>query len=87
MDYNQIASFLDKFKNLINQKVELKEIIIKTISEEISHQIETGSIKTKGNIIFIEGSPALRNEILIHKRQILIKLEKLLPNNKFVDIK
>jgi len=87
MDYNHITNFLSKFKVLINQKEELKEIIVKTISEEISHPIEPGSVKTKGNIIYVSGSPALRNEIMIHKKKILVKLESLLPPNRFIDIK
>lgn len=87
MDYNHITSFLDKFKKLIFQKEETKEIVIKTISEEISHQIEKQSVKIKGDCIYVEGSPILRSEILIHKKQILIKLKNILPNNNFFDIK
>jgi thioredoxin-related protein len=87
MDYNHIIIFLDKFKKLIFQKEELKEIIIKIISEEVHHQIEKQSLKIKGGYIYIESSPILRSEILIHKKQILDKLKEVLPNNNFLDIK
>jgi len=87
MDYNRITSFLDKFKKIIFQKEEIKGIVVKTIIEEISHQIENNSVKIKSGCIYVEGSPILRNEILIHKKQILDKLKALLPDNNFLDIK
>ena len=87
MDYNHIKNFLDKFRKIIYLKEETKEIVVKTISEEISHIIENESVKIKGGVVYIQGSPILRSEILIHKKQILVKLEKLLPNSHFLDIK
>lgn len=87
MDYNHIKNFLDKFKKIIYLKEETKEIVVKTISEEISHIIENESVKIKGGVVYIQGSPILRSEILIHKKQILVKLEKLLPNSHVLDIK
>ena len=87
MDYNQITSFLDKFKKLIYQKEETKNIVIKTIGDEIHHQIQNGSVKIKNSSIYLDCSPILRSEILIHKKQILIKLKNILPSNNFIDIK
>lgn len=87
MDYNQISSFLEKFKKLINQKEETKSIVIRTISEEIHHPIDSGQVKLKGGFIYIEGSPILRSEIMIHKKQILSKLESILTDIHFSDIK
>jgi hypothetical protein len=86
MDYNHITSFLDKFKKIIFQKEELKNIIVKTIEDEICHQIENRTVKIKNGSIYVEGSPILRSEIMMHKKQILNKLENLLPQNKFLDI-
>ena len=87
MDYNQITTFLDKFKKIFFQKEELKKIVIKTITEEISYKIENNLIKIKNNYIYLDTSPIIRNEILIHKKQILLKLKKNLPNNIFSDIR
>jgi hypothetical protein len=87
MDYNSIGGFLEKFKKLIFQKEETKSIIIRIISEEISHNIESGQIKIKDGFIFIQGSPILRGEIIMHKNQILTKLKNLIPGQNFLDIK
>lgn len=87
MDYNQITSFLDKFKKLIYQKEETKEAIIETIKQEVSYALEKDNIKTKNGCIYIQGSPILRGEILMHKEQILKKLAILLLESRFFDIK
>ncbi|MBK5215224.1 MAG: hypothetical protein JJE53_00220 [Candidatus Pacebacteria bacterium] len=87
MDYNHIKNFLDKFKKIIYEKEELRDLVIKTISEEISHPIENDSLKIKGGCIYVKGSPMLRSEILMHKKEILNKLESLFPNIHFFDIK
>lgn len=87
MDYNHITSFLDKFKKLVFQKEETKEIVVKTISEEVCHIIEKQAVKIKDGYIYVESSPILHSEILIHKKQILEKLKNILPNNNFLDIR
>lgn len=87
MDYNSINGFLDKFKKLIFQKEELKNIVVKTIRDEIHHQIENSSVKIKDGCIYIQASPILHSEILIHKKQILEKLKNILPNHNFSDIR
>jgi len=87
MDYNSIGSFLEKFKKLIYQKEEYKNIVIETISKEISHKVDTSAVKIKNGIIFVTGSPILRSEIMIHKKQILNELKNLLTENNFIDIK
>jgi len=87
MDYNHITSFLDKFKKLIYQKEETKEIIAKIISEEIHHTFEKTNLKIKGVFVYIQASPILRSEILVHKKQILEKIKLFLPDNNFTDIR
>ena len=87
MDYNHITNFLDKFKKLIFQKEELKNVVVETISKEISHPIETHSVKIKDGCIYTHSSPILCSEIFMHKKQILDKLKNILPNNNFSDIK
>jgi len=87
MDYNHITNFLDKFRKLIFQKEELNNLVVGVISKEINFQVENKKVKIKNGVIFVEGSPVLRSEIMIHKKQILDQLEKVLPQNKFQDIK
>jgi len=87
MDYNHITIFLEKFKKLIFQKEETKEIVVRTISFEIKHEVEKDSVKIKNGYIFVQGSPIIRSEIMMHKNQILSSLKSLLPGINFLDIK
>lgn len=87
MDYNHITNFLEKFKKILYQKEFSKEIVVKTISDEIRHTIIKEKLKIKGAYIYIDSSPILRSEILMHKKEILLKLKEILPESNFLDIK
>ncbi len=87
MDYNHITNFLDKFKKILFQREEIKNIVTKIISEEINFPVEKDKIKIKNGTIFVEGSPILRSEIMIKKKQILLKIKNFFPQVNFLDIK
>jgi len=88
MDYSHITLFFEKFKNIIFQKEQIKEIVIKIISETISYPIENNFIEIKKGQVFIKSSPLLKNEILIHKKEIFDRFKKELPEGfNLTDIK
>lgn len=88
MDYNHINGFFDKFKQLIFQKTEIKEIIKKTISENIFFEITDDFFDYKNGIIYLKCSPVVRNEIIMRKEKILTSLKEQLNQNTIVlDIK
>ena len=86
-DYNQINLFLDKFKKILSQGENSKALIVEIISKKISFQIEPQQIKIKGSVIHINGSPMLRNEILMKKEGILSELQLQLTDRRFTDIR
>jgi len=86
MDYNPISNFLDKFRKLIFQKDALKEQVILVLSQVLGHSIDPTIVFLKEGIISVKGSPLLRSEIMIHKKQILDRLKNDYPNNIFRDI-
>jgi hypothetical protein len=87
MDYKHITSFLDRFKNLISQGQRDYGAIVEIITKHISFPIDQKMIKIKGNIIYIQGSPMQKSEILIHKSGILSDLSNLIPERRFIDIR
>ena len=87
LDYNQINSFLDKFKKILFQKEEVKRIVQNVISEVIAHKISEKDIKIKTPTVYVVGSPILKSEILIHKSRIIEELNKRIPNNKILYIR
>jgi len=87
MDYNHITSFLDKFKNIIFQGQKDNKIITEIITKHISFPIKEEMIKIRGSVIYITGSPILKNEILVHKAGILADLSSVISGKRFTDIR
>jgi hypothetical protein len=87
MDYNHITAFFDKFKKILTEGDVVRSAIAEVVSKHISITITTTEIKTKGTIIYISGSPVLRNEILLRKEAILTELLLLIPGSRFTDIR
>jgi hypothetical protein len=87
MDYSHITEFLGKFKKILFSGEEANRIIADIITKHIASPIQRTAIKTKGTVVHINGSPMLRNEILVHKQGILRDMENLLPERHFTDIR
>lgn len=87
MDYNQITSFLDKFKDVLFQKQQNHQLIVDIIEKHIKIPINKELIKIKGNTIYINGSPILKSEIMIYKSKILEDLSTANLKQIFTDIK
>jgi hypothetical protein len=87
MDYNHISSFFDRFKKTLFKNEEYYDGVCLTIRKHISSPIDKKSIKIKNDIIYIQSSPIIRNEVLIHKTGILNDLSSIFPDKKFSDIR
>ncbi|MEK7585671.1 MAG: hypothetical protein AAB477_00315 [Patescibacteria group bacterium] len=87
MDYNHIDSFLERFKKILFKEEATLEVITGVITKHIESPIKPQSIKIKGPIVYINESPILRNEVLIHKEGILNDLKEFLPRHRFSDIR
>ena len=86
MDYNHITNFLDSFKKILFKSEYDHKVISEIITKHIDSPITQEIIKTKGTIIYINSSPIVRSEILVHKQGILKDLKEILPNSVFTDI-
>lgn len=88
MDYNHISNFFSRFKNIVFQKEEVREHIRKIISKNISYEITNDFFDFKNGVIYLKCSPVVRTEIFIKKKDILLELKDVLPQNiNFVDIR
>jgi len=87
MDYTHIENFLDKFKKLLLQGEASHEVIALTIAKHTQVEITTSMVKTKGSVIHIQGSPMLRNEVLMHTQAILADLALSVPQRHFTQIR
>ncbi len=87
MDYNKISNFLESFKKVFQKTSINYKIIVGVITKHISFPVTEKMISVKGAYILIKSSPALRNEVLIHKQGILKDLRDLIPEHQFIDIR
>jgi len=87
MDYNHISGFLDKFKTILFKKDEHNRVIVEVIKKYINTEIDIKNIKTKGTTIYINSSPLVHNEILIHKNKIISDISSLIPEANFKEIR
>lgn len=87
MDYSQVSLFLEKFKRLLLQKEVSQTLISESLSKYIKIPITEKMFKVKGSIIYIQGSPIFRSEILINKESILSDLNKTIGSIRFTDIR
>jgi len=87
MDYNHIASFLEKFKRILSQGEGVNNTIVEIIAKQVSFPVSLNMIKTKGTYIYIQGSPMLRNEILMRKEAILAEISTNILDRHFSDIR
>ncbi len=87
MEYSHIKNYLDKVKGILFSKEETNSVIVSVIEKNISFKLDTKSLTIRGADIYIKTTPIIKNEILIHKGQILKDLSFMLPKNNFKDIK
>lgn len=71
-----IASYLEKFKNIGQGERFFKEAVVSAVKEILNFEIETKNILLKNGEITFKITPAMKNAIYIKKKQILKKIEE-----------
>lgn len=77
----EIKDLLSRFSNLILKGEGKNEIIRIAIKEGAGVNIQSGDIKIKNNIIYLNIKPIYKNKILLKQEKILEKLKELLGDN------
>ena len=78
-----ISGFLEKFKKFDADKSFQLENVAKNIEKTIGIAIPIKNLTIKDRVLYIQGSPALKQEIFLKKHQLL----SLLASEKVVDIR
>jgi hypothetical protein len=71
-----IASFLDKFKNLGLGERLLKEVVRTSVKEVLDLDLDLKTIFIKNGEVTFKVSPAMKNAIYIKKAMILKRMEE-----------
>lgn len=82
MDYFKITDLLGKFSKIISDSDSKKEIIISVLLKYTKKTISKENFKIDKNILIINMSPLVKNEIFMHKINILKDLESVGMNIK-----
>lgn len=82
MDYFKITDLLSKFTKIISDSDSKKEIVISVLLKYLKKTIPKENFKIDKNILVINMSPLVKNEIFIHKLNILKDLESVGMNIK-----
>ncbi|KKQ06334.1 MAG: hypothetical protein UU82_C0025G0003 [Candidatus Nomurabacteria bacterium GW2011_GWC2_41_8] len=73
-----IKDLLGKFNNILLSEEGRKESIRSIISEIIKVEISSREIEIKNNTVYLNIKPIYKNEILLKREQIFLKLKKSL---------
>ncbi len=82
-----IADFLNKFKIIVKNKSDLKEIVTGVFFEETKIKLEDSDYKIKNGTIYLNIKPIYKNEIFFKKEKILEKINSKIENQKIIDIR
>ena len=66
-----ISEFLEKFKKFDQNKTIQIENITKSIEKVIGVKVERENLTIKAGVLYIQGSPALKQEIFLKKELLL----------------
>lgn len=76
MQLSNIAQFLEIYKKKLSSEDDKRAVILKIISEEIHISIDEKTLSIEKGLIKIKSSPALKNEIFLHKNNIIKKIHE-----------
>jgi len=86
MALNSLSSFLDRFKKFTSPNKVIYETIIKVLYNTLRVKLNKSSIKIENKVLYIKSNPVVKNEIFLHKKQILQTLKKKLKKQTINDI-
>jgi len=86
MSLNSLSVFLNKFKKLTSPNKTTYKVIIEVLYNIIGVKLNKNVFNIKNQILYIKSDSVVKNEIFLHKKQILQILEKKLKNQNIKDI-
>mgnify|MGYP003430101275 FL=1 len=71
MDYSRITDLLGKFSEIINKSDIKKDVVISVLAQFTKKVFKKEDFKIDKDILVLNVSPLVKNEIFIHKEKIL----------------
>ena len=87
MSFNDVPSFLMRYKELKPPKLLLHKIVVELLREETNSTLSLGDVVVKNRCIYLETSPQLKGHILKNKNKIISQLRDVVGSSAPNDIK
>jgi hypothetical protein len=89
-----IGSFFDKFKNVVEKEITLRQSVIDAVKKNIANDdnssildgLNQKDIDIRNKIVRIHANPALKNQIFIKKESILKSIREANPQAIITDL-
>ena len=82
-----LSDLLSKYKDLIPTDSLIKEAVVEVMDKMFDVKLDKKDITVSRGVIYLKTSNTVKMEILIHKREIMKKLEEILVKNPPKDIR
>jgi hypothetical protein len=76
MDYSRITELLGKFSDILKDSEGKKEVIGTILNKYLPHPLSKEKYTIKNDVLMVNASPLVKNELFIHSKKILEDLEK-----------
>ena len=83
----QISLYLTKFKGLVPKESTVQECAAPILSRYIEAPVIPATIRLKGNTVYINASPSVKNILFMHKENILKELHEKLVRISIKDMR
>ncbi|MBI2045944.1 MAG: hypothetical protein HYT28_00785 [Parcubacteria group bacterium] len=82
-----IIDFLKKFKTFVPQEKIMRDELIRVVKEETGILLSKENISFHNNMVFINTSPTIKNELFMRKKHLLSEMKKKMGDTAPHDIR
>ncbi len=83
----QISLYLAKFTKIVPKESLVRDSLTEILMRHIGAPISPSTIHLKGNMVFVDASPMIKNILFMHKEDVLKELKEKLLKNSISDIR
>ncbi len=76
MPVQNISVFLERLKNIAPPHAAVRKAVVRAVKQKTGIPINKKDVSVQNSIVYINAKPLVKNEIFIHKTEILDELKK-----------
>ena len=87
MEWKDLKSLLSKTQSALQAEMLLRETVAGTVSEVLGVSVSQRDLKIKNKVVTLNSHPALKNEVLFRKTEILNLLNERGVGGQVIDVR